>query len=398
MTGMPTKASLTGASVTQGGFKTALDQLIDALNERVVTATTGAFSGVGSGVGITTAPNATFHVHTATAGPVSVNAAADDLVVENSSTGGISILVPNTSGANLFFGDEDDNDVGGITYGHISDSMQFTVNAAERVRIGSTGTLYVGDTSNGNMQVGLTIDMGANDDQAVAVKSSDVSTGLTTLTQQNVEDDDYFTISKATNTAGGLLIQSMAEDTTGFSPLQIRSYGGTAGVTDTTSSVGMIDLYVTEHNGSNGFVDVAAGGNVFTVRCRDGGADVTRLLLKKTGELHLGNTTLVTLADDKDDCLMLRAFDHLKAAQGAKGLIRSKWDAFVRYNYDDLVEAGIIGRVTPEERAEGVQGLWNVTQHIQLLNGAMWQLYGHLRDTQERLATAELRLAALPAN
>ena len=398
MTGMPTKASLTGASVTQGGFKTSLDQLIDALDERVTDATTGVFMGVGSGVGVVAAPNATFHVFTASAGTVTQHTAADDLVVENSSTGGISILVPNTSGANLFFGDEDDNDVGGITYGHNTDSMQFTVNAAERVRIGSTGALFIGDTTNGNMTIGLTINQGANDNQAVAVKSSDVSTGLTTLTQQNVEGDDYMTISKATNTAGGLLIQSMAEDSTGFSPVQIRSYGGTAGVTDTTSSVGMIDLYVTEHNGSNGFVDVATGGNVFTVRCRDGGADLTRLLLKKTGELHLGNTTLVVLSDDKDDCLMLRAFDHLKAAQGAKGLIRSKWDAFVRYNYEDLVEAGIIGHVTPEERAEGVQGLWNVTQHIQLLNGAMWQLYGKLRDAQERLATAERRLAALPAN
>lgn len=40
MTAIPTKASLTGATVSEGGFKTSLDALIDALNERLVDGTT----------------------------------------------------------------------------------------------------------------------------------------------------------------------------------------------------------------------------------------------------------------------------------------------------------------------------------------------------------------------
>ena len=40
MTGIPAKASFTGGSVTQGQFKTTLDQLIDALDERLVNGAT----------------------------------------------------------------------------------------------------------------------------------------------------------------------------------------------------------------------------------------------------------------------------------------------------------------------------------------------------------------------
>ncbi len=286
-----------------------------------------------------------------------------------------------------------------------ADVVAWSVGGTERMRLDITGTLFLGGTTNANMTIGLTIDMGANDDQAFVARSSDVVTGLTTLTAQDVETNDFFTISKASAVAGGALIQSMSEDATGFAPLQIKSYGGTAGVTDTTTSLGMIDLYITEHDGANGIVDVKTNGNIFAVRCRTGGVDRTRLILKDDGTLHLGVATPVVLADDKDDAMMLRAFDHMKAEQGSKGLIRSKWDEFVRYNYDDLVEAGIIGSVTSKEHDSGVQGLWNVTQHLQLLNGATWQGHVYGRETRElvehlagRLALAENKLAMLPAS
>lgn len=41
MTNMPANSALTGASVTEGGFKTALDQALDAIRERVENGTTG---------------------------------------------------------------------------------------------------------------------------------------------------------------------------------------------------------------------------------------------------------------------------------------------------------------------------------------------------------------------
>lgn len=53
-------------------------------------------------------PDGTLHVHTATAGAVTAHADADQLIVENSMAGGISILVPDASAGNLYFGSPSD--------------------------------------------------------------------------------------------------------------------------------------------------------------------------------------------------------------------------------------------------------------------------------------------------
>ena len=47
----------------------------------------------------------------------------------------------------IHFGDADDNDIGGITYSHGGDRMEFRVNASERMRITSDGNLTVGATT-----------------------------------------------------------------------------------------------------------------------------------------------------------------------------------------------------------------------------------------------------------
>jgi len=59
------------------------------------------------GIG-TSSPDGTLHVHTASAGTVTASTSADDLVVENSTVGGISILTPDTSRAHLYFGSPTD--------------------------------------------------------------------------------------------------------------------------------------------------------------------------------------------------------------------------------------------------------------------------------------------------
>jgi hypothetical protein len=58
----------------------------------------------------TTSPDGTLHVHAATAGTVTADTTADDLVVENSAAGGISILTPDAA-------------VGGIVFGSPTDSI-----------------------------------------------------------------------------------------------------------------------------------------------------------------------------------------------------------------------------------------------------------------------------------
>ena len=60
-------------------------------------------AGAGSGFGLART-DGTLHVHTASAGAVTANVGADELVVENSAAGGISILTPDASKSTLALG------------------------------------------------------------------------------------------------------------------------------------------------------------------------------------------------------------------------------------------------------------------------------------------------------
>lgn len=54
-------------------------------------------------------PDGTVHIHTANAGSVTANAGADELVLENSTSSGMSILAPDASTSQIIFGSPSDN-------------------------------------------------------------------------------------------------------------------------------------------------------------------------------------------------------------------------------------------------------------------------------------------------
>ena len=76
-------------------------------------------------VGIkTTSPDGTLHAHTATAGSVTAHANADDLVVENSDHGGISILTPNNKTGQIWWGAPASNVEAQLYYDHNNTEMK----------------------------------------------------------------------------------------------------------------------------------------------------------------------------------------------------------------------------------------------------------------------------------
>jgi hypothetical protein len=126
-----------------------------------VTAT-GAIKAAGNSIigSSSLTPDGTLHVHTASAGAVTANAVADDLVVENSGDGGITILTPAANTGYLLFGNPTDGETAGqVTFSGSGNLMGlgtslsggalafYTNTFTERARITSGGTLAVGTTA-----------------------------------------------------------------------------------------------------------------------------------------------------------------------------------------------------------------------------------------------------------
>jgi hypothetical protein len=89
------------------------------------------------------------HVKTSDAGAISggLNTDGDDLVVEHSGSGGISIITGTSSQGGIYFGDSGDADIGVIRYDHSSNSLDFFTNGSEVAMFESSGDLLIGATS-----------------------------------------------------------------------------------------------------------------------------------------------------------------------------------------------------------------------------------------------------------
>jgi trimeric autotransporter adhesin len=77
------------------------------------------------------------------------NIAANDLTIGRTDTGnhGITIATGTTYEGSIYFGDSDNNDAGIIGYQHSTNSMKFTTNRSERMRITSAGNVGIGTAS-----------------------------------------------------------------------------------------------------------------------------------------------------------------------------------------------------------------------------------------------------------
>ena len=71
--------------------------------------------------------------------------------------------------------------------------------------INNGAPLYLGDTDNAANTLGLTINQGVADNEALSLKSSDVDTGMTNGFVAT-EVDTYFSVGKMSGTYGGAFL------------------------------------------------------------------------------------------------------------------------------------------------------------------------------------------------
>jgi len=99
--------------------------------------------GVGTG---SSTPDGLLHVLSVSAGAVNASSFANQVVLENSSDSGMSILSGTSNAGNIYFGDVNKNNAGQIFYDHSSDSLSFATNGSEKVKIDKDGNLKVSGT------------------------------------------------------------------------------------------------------------------------------------------------------------------------------------------------------------------------------------------------------------
>jgi len=104
-----------------------------------------------------TSPLGTVHIRTSDASITSVNANADDLVLENNGNCGMSICSSTSGEGNINFIDSGDTNIGRIQYTHSNNNMIFRTNDIVAATIDSSGNLLVGQSSDTFPGVGNTV-------------------------------------------------------------------------------------------------------------------------------------------------------------------------------------------------------------------------------------------------
>ena len=133
---------------------------------------------IASGLGVVSAKDlgTGIHVRTSDSG-ASVHADAGELVLEAGGAHvGLSMLCDTNMKGTIYFGDANDNDVGQVAYNHSDNSMQFTTDATERMRLDGGGKMLIGTTST-NLVAGNTagIAFGTNESGSDSVGGAQFS-------------------------------------------------------------------------------------------------------------------------------------------------------------------------------------------------------------------------------
>lgn len=235
--------------------------------------------------------------------------------------------------------------------------------------------LFVNESADANMTIGLGINQGANDDEAFAVKSSDVAHGITDY----AETDTYFAITKQDAAAGGAaLIGYRDADAGGYAAIMMLGrLGESADSTKTTGSYGVVHIAAQVISGT-GVTSVGADGNLVSITNNT----TTRFLFDAEGSGHADVEW--TTFDEEDDVALLGALE-LEFCR-RQDRLKDGFGAWLDGHRAALQKARIVNFYD-----DGPRGMVNFTRLAMLQVGA-------IRQMAERLERYERALVGLGMN
>jgi hypothetical protein len=239
----------------------------------------------------------------------------------------------------------------------------------------------IGELSNANMSNGITINQGGADDEIIAFKSSDIAHGITAQT----ETDTYGTIKKGDASNGLMRLTGYTQATAG---IQVMGIGTSANTTKATNARSFVEV-VTGIKSGTSVANPTANANLFSIH--DFSSYTAKFVVDQEGELFsdggFATTNMVTLYDGEDDIALSRTFYHAMSDNGARGLVRDRWDDWVKTSEEDLVDIGILGAPLSEG------GLVNYSGLSRLNTGAIWQLNTKHMSLVEEVSALRTELA-----
>lgn len=284
--------------------------------------------------------------------PVTPAVAANSLIISNVTASGDILLAGNLGGNSRAY-----------LFADVSaDTLDLMTAGVSRLLLGAAGALFVNDTADAGMTIGLCINQGANDDIILSLKSSDVAHGVTTL----VETDTFGFGRKVAAADGGLELVGVSDVTRA---LQLYGVAVTEDTTDapTTSSLNTVTIRGGIKSGTTTTTHQATG-NLFAVQDNDG---TNEFIVKGDGELYSNQSATVGTFDEHDDALMAADLSYV---------LSNEYDRVVQHNRPLFERLGILGPLDDKG-----QGMYSVTKMMMLVLCACGQLGRRINELATRV-------------
>ena len=277
-------------------------------------------------------------------GNVGIGTTSPETIIHATTSSAIVRLTSDTNGTSgVDFGDSGDTNIGRILYDNSDNSMRFTTNASERMRIDSNGNISIGKTSTNASNAGVAFEP---DGIILSTHDGDVCA----IFNRNTNDGRIIDFRQANTDEGNISVSGSTISYNGFSGLHESS--GIA--TDTpigtvVSTIDELDVYSTKQGENGREEDCPRAGQVR--------ADHAKVKVSDTaGDKAVYGVVGSFNAQGKVNVASVGIGSVRVTGACAKGdLLESNGDGTAKVQSDDIVRSKTIGKVTIGNSNTGVK-------------------------------------------